>query len=208
MKIKNTQRGFTQKAVMLNSFPHPHLTHPLSKADEILNQVQDDNRWGFTLIELLVVVLIIGILAAVAVPQYQFAVMKSRVGTILPVLTSIKQAEEIYYLTNGEYTGSIENLDVDLPQCPNEQYYGDIKICGDWMIDLLTADEGLNKQRVRAAYCPSTIKSTRIKWDDCAYHSGDFTITVWLNHSSYPNRISCGDITPIGEKICKWINNR
>lgn len=165
-------------------------------------------KQGFTLIELLVVVLIIGILAAVAVPQYQFAVMKSRVGTILPVLTSIKQAEEIYYLTNGEYTGSIENLDVDLPQCPNEQYYGDIKICGDWMIDLLSAAEGLNKQKVRAAYCPSTIKSTRIAWDDCAYHSGDFTIIVWLNHSSYPNIISCDYITPIGEKICKWINNR
>ena len=75
-------------------------------------------KLGFTLIELLVVVLIIGILAAVAVPQYQQAVMKGRIATVLSFLQAVKNAEETYYLANGEYTTDMESLAVEgnLPQ--------------------------------------------------------------------------------------------
>ena len=58
---------------------------------------------GFTLIELLVVVLIIGILAAVALPQYQAAVEKSRTAEALTMLKNAHDAYEAQAIENGGY---------------------------------------------------------------------------------------------------------
>lgn len=67
---------------------------------------------GFTLIELLVVILIIGILAAVALPQYQKAVEKSRLAEGITLLRSVADAEKLFYLANNTYTTDFNDLDI------------------------------------------------------------------------------------------------
>ena len=82
---------------------------------------------GFTLIELLVVVLIIGILSAVALPQYTKAVEKSRLSEAQTNISSLEKAVDMYNMAGGDTSERdlIPLLDVDfshLPAPPQADY--------------------------------------------------------------------------------------
>ena len=92
---------------------------------------------AFTLIELLVVVLIIGILSAIALPQYQKAVEKARMTKAMIQVRALAEAQKEYYLANGSYADTFDKLSLDFPGTPNEAnnqlYHKNITLYLDWI---------------------------------------------------------------------------
>jgi len=72
------------------------------------------NRKGFTLVEVLIVVIIIGILAAIGIPQFAASIEKAKGGEARAGLGNIQTGEKVYYAENEKYTDTIAILDITL----------------------------------------------------------------------------------------------
>lgn len=84
----------------------------MESSQEVMQKRQGlfDRRKGFTLIELMIVIVIIGILAAVAIPNFVGMTDEARVARIQADLSTVGSAVEMYYAKNGAYPGSLSDL--------------------------------------------------------------------------------------------------
>ena len=115
---------------------------------------------GFTLIELLVVVLIIGILSAVALPQYEKSVEKSRATQAMTLVKSIADAQKIYYMANGKYAENFEDLDIGMPGNPT----GGVLTRGRLTYTVLHEGGAPSRKYVRSYYNKNGTSTWRINY--------------------------------------------
>ena len=160
-------------------------------------------KQGFTLIELLVVVLIIGILAAVALPQYRKAITKSRLAQVDVAIDIAKKNIDTYLLANGMpssgsvyFTGPSNVGDLEMPgNCDTANSVYCYTSVGGFMVMC-------NSSRCRVIFMPS-FNADGTSGNKALPGETTFTLEYTRAGGWY---ISSGASTPAVE-ICEWIDS-
>ena len=161
------------------------------------------NKKGFTLIEMLVVVLIIGILAGIALPQYKMAVTKAKVASILPLMRRWKDALIEYKLQHGSYMTEDDEL-------PDASDLG-VNWPTDWT--LYNGNPCGNNTSCKNDYwnCHVNLESTGTI--DCGHADGNNEFAIFMyqyddpEYEDFRDKITCYSDTG-GRKVCKALGGK
>ena len=159
-----------------------------------------NNKKAFTLIELLVVVLIIGILSAVALPQYTFAVEKARFAEAEQTVGSLQKAIDIWLLENGAPSQMTQLLG-------KNSVSGQLSLDFEGSLDCSAEDTCKSKNFSYGAVCGETNWCHVMVFRES---ERSYAIT-WSRNSTGWHGDECDyytDVSPIGEKICKMLEKR
>ena len=163
-----------------------------------------NNKKGFTLIELLVVVLIIGILAAMAMPQYFKAVERSRMTEADTLLGSIAQSQRRKFLQTNRFAQNYKALDVSPKDSNGTTYYTKGTAGNGFMVVLSGTgfrDGQATATRVAAG---SATGNLQYRYSLVRYYQGD---NVQCNGANAAGQELCADFCGIDTPAATCCNN-
>ena len=152
---------------------------------------------GFTLIELLVVVLIIGILSAIALPQYETAVEKSRLSEGLIIAKAMVDASQRYLQANPNEERVCKRTDI-----------ADVDLKGGIWITGMYSKPGVgtcDAYQTKLFIYDLGMRSGGVDiWHTDDGDRDNYIYNFWYNPSN-PNNKNCDSTDDTGEQMCKFI---